>query len=172
MTRENNQKNPLTKNLLNGLATKLANNDFGQGIEILASTELSEETQTLLALKIAQTKTLQDPANWISHISATLPPAHHAQGVGQIVTHWTNRDFRSAAAWIGEQPQGELRELATHSFAQAVAPHEPDSAAEWASTLSPSQSRTDLMKDILKHWQATDPESAATYAKQHNLTKE
>jgi CDP-diacylglycerol--glycerol-3-phosphate 3-phosphatidyltransferase len=68
----------------------------------------------------------------------------------------TNNDFHATAARIGEQPPSPLRDRATHTFAETVAPHEPVTAANWALTLPASEARPNLLRNMPRQWQNKD----------------
>jgi hypothetical protein len=91
---------------------------------------------------------MRNPGAWLGWVDANTPPEQRENATSQVVRRWTNNDFRATAAWIGEQPPSPLRDRATRTFAEAVAPHEPDTAANWALTLPASEDRTNLLRNI------------------------
>jgi len=157
--------------LLVGLGGTLASQPFEKASEFLDSAELGPVETIAVAKGIAERAgSLQDPGSWLPWIHENSLEHDRDQNVTNVIRNWTNNDFRATAAWIGEQPDGLLRERATHSFAQTVAPHEPASAAKWALTLPESERRTDLLRTIRHQWQNKDKDAADTFAAEHGLS--
>ncbi|NIP98964.1 MAG: hypothetical protein GWO24_38430 [Akkermansiaceae bacterium] len=156
--------------LLVALGGTLARQPFESASLILESAELGRVETIAVAKGIAeQADSLEDPGSWIGWLHANSLEADREENVSNVVRRWTSNDFRATASWIGRQPPGPLRERATRSFAETVAPHEPASAAEWALTLPASQQRTDLLRSIHARWKGKDEEAAAAFAARHGL---
>ncbi|NNC88013.1 MAG: hypothetical protein HKN82_06075 [Akkermansiaceae bacterium] len=156
--------------IVEGLAPVLGSQPFGEAAEFLEELALSGAEAAQLATHLAgHGPGLGSPGEWIPWISEHSDPADRSANVQQLVTAWTSADFRSAADWITVQPGGSLREEATHAFAETVAPHEPESAADWAVTLPASDERTTLLHTIHHHWKKSDAAAAAAFANRHGL---
>lgn len=162
----------LREGTIRGLAHSLATRSFEEARDFLEEGDMSESEQTLLAERIgAETRSMKDPGAWLPWVQEHSPEEKAGDSVKSIVHHWTTTDFRAAAAWIGEQPTGTLRNTATHEFARTVAGHEPESAAEWALTLPPSEERIALLRHIHRNWQGRDEAEAAEFAAAHGLVE-
>lgn len=156
--------------LLIGLGGSLARQPFDSARELLDQADLSTVEKMAVAKGVAGNATeLQNPGEWITWVDANSPASEREGATAGIIKDWTKKDFRSAAEWIGGQPQGSLRDEATYSFAQTVAPHEPASAADWALELPPSERRQGLLTEILSHWQKREPDAAAAFATEQGI---
>ena len=156
--------------LIIGLGGALARQSFESASEFLDSANLTPIETIIVAKGVAgNVRELREPGKWINWLDENSPPAERGQSTAQLVKQWTERDFRATADWIGQQPQGDLRNRATFSFAETVAPHEPDAAADWALTLPPTPERSVLLKEIHTHWQGKDADAAAAFAAKHGI---
>lgn len=151
--------------ILMGIGQAIAGDSFERANEFLDSANLSPIETNIVALGVSEAANdLKDHASWLTWIDSNAAPEQREKATTEIVEQWTNDDFRSTAAWIGTQPQGHLRDRATYTFAQTVAPHEPDQAANWALALPASEERTVLLQNIHTHWQGKDPAAAQVFA--------
>lgn len=89
----------------------------------------------------------------------------------RMIDPWTQMDPATAGQWIKESPAGPVRETAIHTHAETLAPHNPQSAAEWAVFLPDSSERTELLRDIHRRWKRTDETAATKFAKEHGLSE-
>lgn len=156
--------------LLLGFGSSLATESFESARTLLESADLSTTDRSLLAAGLVRNaRQMTDPGAWLPWLHEHGSQVSGQDPVSSVVKSWTQNDFRSAADWIGSQEPGPLRESATRSFAETVAPHEPASAAEWALTLPPSEDRTELLQNIQNIWAKKDTEAAAAFAARHGL---
>ena len=159
----------INKAALRALADQLASWSSKEPVKILEDPRLSLADRQAVLGYFQEFGEINHPEVWLRYASENAEPENRERLVGRMVSNWTKNDFRATAEWIGRQPEGELRELATYSFAKAVAPHEPDSAAEWAATLPVGPERTELLVKIHHDWQKVDAESAAVFAREQGL---
>lgn len=160
----------LRSSLLTGLGHSLNQRSFESAQELLESANL--EPTELAVVAYGAFERMKDPAAWLSWIHENLAENARNPLIPGIVGLWARGDFRATAKWIGEQPQGALRERATYGFAEAVSGTEPEAAAEWALTLPASERRMQLLQKIHQDWQGQDAEAAATFARQNGLEVE
>ncbi|WP_411847673.1 hypothetical protein AAFN60_10715 [Roseibacillus persicicus] len=154
--------------LYNRLGTVLATEGPEASETLFVNSDLGAEEREIIATQITVSDP-RDPAAWLPFFSKHLTNKSREYAIRNTIENWTLSDFRATAQWIGEQPAGDLKELATFSFAETIMPHEPSSAADWAETLSPSAQRHALMVDILYGWKEKDPEAAQAFAARHHL---
>ena len=70
----------------------------------------------------------------------------------------------AASEWIGNLPQGDLRDVAAERLVDHVAPRDPDSAYRWALSVGNPDHQTEMLHHVFEQWQDIDPQTA-----QHTL---
>jgi hypothetical protein len=78
----------------------------------------------------------------------------------QIMQSWSNQDPNAAGAWLGQQPQGPELDSARATFARNVASRDPESAMEWAKTVTEEQKRVQAVEQVYKTWRKKDAGAA------------
>ena len=141
-------------------AEQLASNSSKESLKMLEDPRLSPADRQDVLTRLSRFGQVNHREEWLAYASENAAPENRERVLERMVSNWTKNDFRATAEWIGKQPEGELRELATYSFARAVSPHEPDSAAEWAETLPVGPKRTEVFEKIREDWQKVDTEAA------------
>lgn len=156
--------------LLVALGSSLAEQSFEAGSKSLEAAELSPAEMEIISRGLAEhAHSIQEPGPWLNWINDNASEKVREEATGNIVGHWTQRDFRATASWIGDLEPGPMRDRSIHSFAETVAPHEPASAADWAVQLPQSQERKELFRNIHRQWQKEDEGAAAAFAEEHGI---
>ena len=93
--------------------------------------------------------------NWLMGLEGDRQQAIHS-----AILTWTNSDFRAVANWLGEQEPSAKNDLAIQSFAGAILHFEPESALDWAGTISDQAMRDKVMQEHYRKWEALDEKAA------------
>lgn len=78
----------------------------------------------------------------------------------KLVEAWLKSEPMDAAAWIDQMPQGDSKNQASLSLIQAIRHRFPQEAVERASSIPNANQRAEMQEQILKDWEARDPEAA------------
>lgn len=81
----------------------------------------------------------------------------------KIINVWSQKDPNAAGEWLKAQPPGPQNDAARMTFARQVADLDPESALQWATTVSDETMRRSATEHILKNWRASNPAAAARY---------
>ncbi len=77
-----------------------------------------------------------------------------------IVSSWANRDLNAAGEWLNAQPASPAQDLARGSFAMQVARRDPESAMEWAKSVSEENQRFSAIRNVHQQWRKKDTDAA------------
>ena len=99
-------------------------------------------------------------AHWMIERS---PPERVNDNVRQLMSLWTSNDFNGAAAWLQNLEASPVRDVAVETFANRVAAREPESAIDWALTISDETKRDAAVNHIALMWKSKDAEAAEAY---------
>lgn len=77
-----------------------------------------------------------------------------------IVNSWANRNPNAAGEWLNRQPPGPAQDEARGSFAMTVSRRDPESAMEWAKTISDENRRFGSIQMVYMQWAKKDPAAA------------
>ena len=78
---------------------------------------------------------------------------------------WAQEDHRAAAQWLSGLPKSATRDEGVSRFAQSVAYTEPESAVEWAQTITDDALRVEVLGKVHAAWERNDPDAAAVSRK-------
>jgi hypothetical protein len=81
----------------------------------------------------------------------------------KIVNVWAQKDPGAAGQWLDEQPPGPQSDTARMTYARQVAEQKPETALQWAATVTDETMRRSATEHILQSWRARDPAAAARY---------
>jgi hypothetical protein len=107
----------------------------------------AEETATM-ADRIEQWRTKGDTGMWIEWMAAKLPAGSWESKAGTLMDQWTRNDYKAAGLWLNGAADGPAKQAAVKSYAQAVAPYDPEVAGQWARTLPAGREREQLLEAI------------------------
>ena len=115
----------------------------------------------------AQTKA--DTGQWIDWAADRLPAEKLSEPVGILVRDWTREDYKAAGEWINATADGEVKQAAVRSYAETVAPYDPETAAQWAETLPAGKDRDRVLKRVRDEWKKKDEAAAAEFARKNGM---
>ena len=81
----------------------------------------------------------------------------------KIVNVWAQKDPYAAGQWLDAQPSGPQSDTARMTYARQVAEQKPETALQWAATVTDETMRRSATEHILQSWRARDPAAAARY---------
>ena len=170
-TSEGNLAQSYRKVMLDSIAKKLVDGTIETTAQWIASANLPENDLNRLMKTMSQSHVdaSKRPAmlEWIG--KTETDPTKLTEYTRNIIPSWTQQDFNGTGAWINQQPPGVMREAATQSFAETLAPHEPEAASVWALNLPASENRTKLLQKIRDSWKSKDPVASNVFATEHGL---
>ncbi len=105
-------------------------------------------------------------ADWMIQRSS---PEQVNDNVRQLMSLWTSNDFNGAAAWLQKLDPSPIRDTAVETFANKVAAREPESAIDWALTISDEQKREATVSHLALLWKGKDAQAAEAYLAEKGL---
>jgi hypothetical protein len=161
---------------LTSLAEQMARGGFQQGTQWLDSAKLSPtELQSIGNNLPAHNMPTSDIGQWAEWLAKNLPESEKTSGkISTMVGAWTEKDYTAAGTWLTQAPDGPAKQAAVRGYVQAVAPYEPETAAQWAMTLSSGEDRARALKQIYHKWPKNDPAAKAaaeSFADQHGIKR-
>ncbi len=127
------------------------------------SVELPQQELALFISEIAKREMQEDPAGRIAWILSTLPDGGRSRALEEVVKAWAYQDHAAAASWINAQEKGLVRDTAAARFAELIAGKEPESATDWALSISDREKRAATLDRVFKKWNEGDSEAAKAY---------
>jgi hypothetical protein len=100
----------------------------------------------------------QEAAAWVADLPAGSDVQREA--VERVAEQWLETDSLRASEWIGQLPQGDVRDAAAGQLVENIARSDPAAAFAWAMSVSSEEQRNDLMHDTLEQWREIDPAAA------------
>lgn len=112
-----------------------------------------------------------ETGQWIEWLGEKLPAEKAEYRIGGMVQNWTRNDYRAAGTWLANAPDGPTKQAAVRSYAETVAPYDPETAAQWALTLPAGEKRAQTLLRIHQQWPKDDSAGAEAFAKEHGIAK-
>jgi hypothetical protein len=113
-----------------------------------------------------------DSRKWLDWLSSDQTSSKISnQTVNHLVRNCTQTDYVAAGEWLTSIPEGPLKETATMSYLQTVAPYDSEVAAQWADTL-PATQRVEALKSIHRQIMQKDKAAADAFLKTHGIEPE
>lgn len=148
----------LLHSVIGSMAGQVSGGTFEQSQQWLAAAKLSDTEMAEFAESISPWQTGGNTGKWIDWMAGKLPPEELGPKIDEFVRQWTRQDFKAAGEWINRSPEGPAKVAAVKSFAETVAPFEPETALQWANTLPAGKEREDLIRDLQARSNAPVPE--------------
>ena len=111
----------------------------------------------------------EETGKWIEWIGTKLPVEKSKDNIRRMVQNWTENDYQAAGKWLAATPDGPSKNISIRYYAETVAKHEPESAAQWAMTLPPGQDRDETLKNIYQNWPENDDAAKQAFRKSHGI---
>jgi hypothetical protein len=164
-----NDDGDLLKKTLDSLAVYIGVNDFEASQAWLSSAKLTDQEMKYFTEGLSYHYTQGNTGHWIDWMADKLPANELPTKVEQFVSQWAAADYKAAGEWINGSPDGPVKQAAVNAYANALAPHQPDSAMQWALTLPEGKEREKLLRSVHAQWKKKDPAAAAEFAQAHGL---
>jgi hypothetical protein len=148
----------LLHSVISSMAGQVSGGTFEQSQQWLAAAKLSDTEIAEFAESISPWQTGGNTGKWIDWIAGKLPPEELGPKIDEFVRQWTRQDFKAAGEWINSSAEGPAKVAAVKSFAETVAPFEPETALQWANTLPAGKEREDLIRDLQARSNAPVPD--------------
>ncbi len=132
-----------------------------QAIALTAS--LPPEEKREVSRQMGSMLLMNDPKKGAAFILENAEPDKKAEAYDQIIGQWAGMNTNAAGAWLGEQPQGPELDNARATFARIASGKDPESAMEWAKTVSQEEARSKAVGQVYQTWKKKD-EAAANAA--------
>ncbi len=154
---------------LGSLFGVVAESGYEKTMNWMKSANLSPEETTGLADKLNYYNTKADTGKWLDWMSTQTTEGGTSQDrIGNLVRQWTESDYKSAGEWLTKAAAGPVREAATMTYLETVAPYDSEVAAQWAATL-PVDKQKDAMQRIFDTIERKDKAAAAEFARLHGI---
>jgi hypothetical protein len=137
-----------SKKLFSDVADDLTRDGYETHRKWLESTQLTLPELEIFSTKVAETKSLKDPSQWIDWIGNKLGPEKSAVPIQTMVKNWTQTDYQAAGKWLTATPDGPNKNAAIRAYAETVAKADPEVAKQWALTLPPGPEREETLQRI------------------------
>lgn len=134
--------------VLSNVADRFALGAFETHRPWLDSIQLTMPELGIFSTRVADTKSVKDPSQWIDWIGSKLPPEKSAAPIQTMVKNWTTKDYQAAGKWLTATPDGPTKNAAIRAYAETVAKADPAVAKQWALTLPPGPEREETLQRI------------------------
>jgi hypothetical protein len=142
------QSDALRGTTLRALGESAIKDGFASAAAWIDGAGLKEEESVAIAQGIEYWRTKDDTGKWIEWMAGELPAGDWETRANSLMNQWTRSDYKAAGLWLNGAAEGPAKQSAVKSYAQAVAPYDPEAAAQWARTLPAGQEREDLLEAI------------------------
>lgn len=141
----------LSRTALQGISMQLMQTGFESASKWLESAELSDAEAASLIEGMQPYFAGKDTGSWIEWAADQAEEAA-AKKVPEMMSHWTQSDYRAAGEWLAAAEAGPVKEEAVASYATTVAPYDPEAAAQWVGTLPQGERRREVAAQVLGQW--------------------
>jgi hypothetical protein len=151
------------------LFSKVSGSGFDKTMNWLKTANLSEDDAINLAEGLHYEHTKADTGKWLDWMAARSADGNKNESATRnLVRNWTEQDYKAAGEWLAKSHAGPLKETATLSYLETVAPYDPEVATQWAGTL-PADKQAAAMMNIHEALQQKDKAAAEEFAKRHGI---
>ena len=165
---EGEMRDMVSRKALGSLAQNAVGEGFEAGSKWLENAALTSE-QLKAVCAISSSIKREESGKWIEWIGTKLPVEKCGDSIRQMVHNWTDEDYQAAGKWLATTPDGPIKNISIHRYAETVANYEPESAAQWAMTLPPGKDRDQTLKSIHERWPANDEAAKEAFKKLHRI---
>jgi hypothetical protein len=155
---------------MQSFAHTCAKDDFESAISWIASAHLSPKEFNDFAWSLPNVVKSAETGRWIEWMGQTLPD----KAIDDMMSRWTENDYQAAGSWLTQAADSPAKQTAAASYAETVAPYEPETAEQWAMTLPVGKKRDATLKSIYRKWPKNDPaakQAEEAFADQHGIKR-
>ena len=169
---DKSESDKLMKSGVSGLFAQVSESGYDKAMEWMKTANLSADETSNLADGLNYHTVKAETGKWLDWVSSNSSDANKSENTTRnLVRNWTSNDYKAAGEWLAKTPAGPLKETATMSYLETVAPYDPDVAAQWAETLT-GEKKTNAIKNIHGILTHKDKAAAEEFAKRHGLATE
>jgi hypothetical protein len=131
--------------------------------------ELPQERRMQAMGALASGWAMNDPAAAMDWALSLPEGSQREAAFGPIVGVWASNDAYEVTQWIGEQPPGSMRDTATRSLVSALSMTQPETAWNWALSITDEGVRFSALQLAYMGLHKKDPTVAAQMLESANL---
>lgn len=169
---DENSRATANQSSINLLAPSAARDGFDSAHQWIESANFTpDELESIVRGGFYREVQPRETGQWIDWLGKNLP-AEKSNSIAPLFATWTHTDHAAASNWLTTAPEGPVKTIAIQSFAETVAPYQPETAAQWAMTLPPGDARDSTLRTIYQNWPKDEPaaaEAAENFATEHGL---
>ncbi len=113
-----------------------------------------------IAQSVGSMMMMNDPKKGAEFILKNSDSSQPGQKYSTVIASWAHQDANAAGEWLGKQPQGPELDGARSIFATTVAGKDPESAMEWAKTITEENQRQAAVTGVYGTWKKKDAAAA------------
>jgi hypothetical protein len=159
----------ISATVMESVARGVGKNSFESVSQWLDRESLPESDIASFAEGLSWFSTGNETGAWLDWLSQRLPADQLQQPVEGLVGDWVEEDYLAAGKWLTQLPEGPAKTPAIKAYAEAVAAYDPETAVQWAMTISDESARKATLMAIHNNWPTEDADGAASFAAQHGL---
>lgn len=159
----------LQDNLLRSLAQQVVHDGYESGIAWLQEANLSEMETRIFWAAVKDAQPREEAGKWFEWALQRYPMQEVSGYMEWQLKKWMRYDYRAAGEWLNGAHEGPLKQLAARSYAETLAPYDPEVATQWALTLQDANQRQRLLQTVHKELGKKDAAAAAEFAQKHGL---
>ncbi|MCW1913456.1 hypothetical protein OJ996_07720 [Luteolibacter sp. GHJ8] len=156
---------------LNALGQNISQAGYDSAMTWLASSDLSAQEMEEFAQGVQPWQTKAETGKWITWMADKFPKEEIGPRMSMFMRQWANDDYKAAGEWLNDFKEGPTKEVAVKSYADAVLPYDPATAAEWSLTMPAGKEKTDLMAQIYRQWRSKDEAAAEKFAEENGIQR-
>ncbi len=156
------------RQLRRAVVEQWAQADASAAAAFVESAEPEHERSALmdsLGLAWLQTEP-EEAADW------WVEQAPGSQTLIKIMNVWAHNDPNAAGEWLGRLPAGPESDPARMTFARQIAEIDPESALQWAETISDAGMREPTIDHVFGEWHARDAAAAHNFLQKSTWPEE
>ncbi len=165
------ERQKLENSAISSLVNSAVKDGFQAGSQWISNVGLSPKELENVSGSLTHAVKPAETGQWIEWLGEKLPADKADISIGRMIQNWTQKDYRAAGTWLANASDGPTKQAAIRSYAETVAPYDPETAAQWALTLPAGQQREKTMKRIHQQWPKDDAAGAAAFAKEQEIAK-
>lgn len=159
--------------MLSLVASRWAWKDPKSALQLIQSSLSGKERETAIST-VARTWTWHDPKQAAQWFSQQPESQERQRAYQEIADSW--RDSNAVKDWLTSLTPSPSRDAAITSFInnreKSLIKRDPITAVTWASTIGNDSMRFNQIQIVVKEWQNKDPNAAAAWVHNANLTED
>ncbi len=152
------------------LITNSFNHGFDEAVDWIGKAGFSQKELADYVFRVRRNVRRDEASRWLGWIDENITDRSIvSQVIPDLVSDWTQTDYKAAAEWLEHQPDSDLKTSAVQRHVLTLARYQPAEAARWAARMPEGEARTSTMKMVFDRWRTTDAAAADAFAKRHGI---